>query len=146
MVDEERLRQSFGYMTTRVASEMRLSLDRVLAPHGITGQQWVILTRCGLPGDTSPAELAEALHITPSAVTKLLDRLETSKLVKRKRSKSDRRSVSVQVTKNGHTLLQELPALVKKVNDSFTAGFSDRDKKQLLGLLNRLLANTSSAP
>lgn len=146
MVDEQRLRQSFGYMTARVASEMRLSLDRVLAPHGITGQQWVILTRCGLPGDISPAELAEALHITPSAVTKLLDRLETSKLVKRKRSKSDRRSISVQVTENGQKLLQKLPPLVKKVNDSFTAGFSDEDKKQLLGLLNRLLANTSSAP
>jgi DNA-binding MarR family transcriptional regulator len=75
-----------------------------------------------------------------------LDRLETSKLVKRKRSKSDRRSLSVQVTENGQKLLQKLPPVVKKVNDSFTAGFSDEDKKQLLGLLNRLLASTSSAP
>jgi DNA-binding MarR family transcriptional regulator len=125
---------------------MRLSLDRVLAPHGITGQQWVILTRCGIPGHTSPADLAEALHVTPSAVTKLLDRLETSKLVKRQKSKTDGRSITVHVTANGQTLLRELPPLVKKVNDSFTAGFSDREKKLLLVLLNRLLANTNSAP
>jgi DNA-binding MarR family transcriptional regulator len=133
-------------MTTRVASEMRLSLDRVLAPHGITGQQWVILTRCGLPGNTSPADLAEALHITPSAVTKLLDRLETSKLVKRKRSTGDKRFITVLVTKNGQALLLKLPPLVKKVNDSFIAGFSVREKEQLLTLLSRLLENTKSAP
>jgi DNA-binding MarR family transcriptional regulator len=146
MVDEKRLQQSFGYMTTRVASEMRLSLDRVLVPHGITAQQWIILTRCGMPGNTSPAELAEALHITPSAVTKLLDRLETSKLVKRTRSKIDRRFVTVQVTENGQALLRKLPPVVKEVNDSFTNGFSDREKKQLLALLRRLLENTNSAP
>ncbi len=146
MVEEKRLQQSFGYMTTRVASEMRLSLDRVLAPHGITAQQWIILNRCGMPGDTSPAELAEALHVTPSAVTKLLDRLETSHLVKRKKSKADRRYVTVLVTKAGHSLLRELPPLVKKVNDSFTKGFSDTEKKQLLALLRRLLENTESSP
>ena len=146
MVEKKRLQRSFGYMTTRVASEMRLSLDRVLAPHGITAQQWIILTRCGMPENASPAELAQALHITPSAVTKLLDRLETSKLIKRTRSKADRRFVTVQVTKIGRALLQELPPVVKKVNDNFTSGFSDREKEQLLSLLRRLLENTKSAP
>ena len=87
------MRQSYGYLIILLASEMRLSLDRLLKPYGITSHQLIILLLCGASQDTTPVMLSEALRITPSAVTRLLERLEASGFVKRKPSKRDRRMI-----------------------------------------------------
>jgi DNA-binding MarR family transcriptional regulator len=68
---------------------------------GITGPQlWAIK----IIGDLSPvrvSDLAQRMHLHPATVVGILDRLESRKLVKRMRSKDDKRVVKVTLTDNG---------------------------------------------
>jgi DNA-binding MarR family transcriptional regulator len=80
---------------------------------GITGPQlWAIK----IIGDLSPlrvSDLARRMYIHPATVVGILDRLESRKLVKRVRSKDDRRVVKVRLTDEGKILLPRLRRLLR---------------------------------
>lgn len=54
-------------------------------------------------GPQPTGALAEAAHLTPAAITSLVDRLEKRGLLMRTRSEEDRRKVMVAVTEKGRT-------------------------------------------
>lgn len=55
----------------------------------------VIMDSANVGKPLSPGELAESLHLSPSATTALLDRLESAGHVHRERSPSDRRRIEL---------------------------------------------------
>ncbi|PXY38204.1 MarR family winged helix-turn-helix transcriptional regulator [Prauserella flavalba] len=63
-------------------------------------------TRSG--GPPSPRELAEALHLSASATTALIDRLESAGHVHRTRSATDRRRVELRVEETALELARSL--------------------------------------
>ena len=58
--------------------------------------------------------LAKQLNISKAAVSRGLDRLMEFDLIRRKDDPRDRRSILVQRTPNGHSLLRELRGILKK--------------------------------
>ena len=94
-------------------------LDRFCAPmfdqHGITSQQFNvlrILRGAGL-GGLPTLDIAERMIEQAPGITRLLDRLEGKKLVRRERPADNRRQVLCYITKPGLDLLQELDAPVR---------------------------------
>ena len=99
-----------------VASILRTAnyLDRFCAPvfdqHGITSQQFNVLRILrgasfeGLP----TLEIADRMIEQTPGITRLLDRLERKRLVRRERPAENRRQVLCYITKPGLDLLQEL--------------------------------------
>ena len=100
-------------------------VDRFCSPvfdqHGITSQQFNvlrILRGAGL-GGLPTLEVAEKMIEQAPGITRLLDRLEKKKLVRRERPSDNRRQVLCYVTKPGLDLLQELDAPFRsKVNQA----------------------------
>jgi len=86
---------------------------RVERQTGITGPQlWAIK----IIGDLSPvkvSDLARRMYIHPATAGGLLDRLESRKLVKRVRSKDDRRVVKVTLTEDGKKLVEKSPQVAQ---------------------------------
>ena len=89
-------------------------LDRFCSPvfdqHGITSQQFSvlrILRGAGL-GGLPTLVIAERMIEQAPGITRLLDRLEGKKLVRRERPSDNRRQVLCYITKPGLDLLQEL--------------------------------------
>ncbi len=80
---------------------------------GITGPQlWAIK----IIGDVSPvrvSDLARRMYLHPASVVGILDRLESRKLVKRVRSKDDRRVVKVTLTTDGKKLVEKSPQVAQ---------------------------------
>ncbi|MDQ2589258.1 MarR family winged helix-turn-helix transcriptional regulator [Saccharothrix yanglingensis] len=77
----------------------------------------------------SPGKLAEAMHLSASATTSVLDRLEASGHVERTRSPHDRRKVELRVHPKALDLGR---AFFEPLNEAFTAawaGFDDREKE-----------------
>lgn len=77
----------------------------MIAELGITGPQRLalrIIDKC--PGISS-GELSELLHLHPSTLTGVLDRLERRRLVRRTRDPHDGRRALFESTKNGTDLL-----------------------------------------
>jgi DNA-binding MarR family transcriptional regulator len=93
----------------------------VFDQHGITSQQYNvlrILRGAGL-GGLPTLDIAERMIEQAPGITRLLDRLEGKKLVRRERPSDNRRQVLCYVTKPGLDLLQELDTPVgNKVNQA----------------------------
>jgi DNA-binding MarR family transcriptional regulator len=100
-------------------------LDRFCSPvfnqQGITSQQFNvlrILRGAGL-GGLPTLDIAEKMIEQAPGITRLLDRLERKKLVRRERPSSNRRQVLCYITKPGLDLLQGLDTPVRnKVNQA----------------------------
>jgi DNA-binding MarR family transcriptional regulator len=79
------------------------ALDRALAAdHGITVSDFEVLAQLdGADGPTRMHELAEQVHLTQSALSRLITRLEKSGLVSRGVCEDDRRAAWTQITAAG---------------------------------------------
>ena len=80
---------------------------------GITGPQlWAIK----IIGDLSPvkvSDIARRMYVHPATAVGILDRLEARKLVKRVRSKDDKRVVKVTLTDDGKKLVKKSPQVAQ---------------------------------
>lgn len=69
-------------------------------------------------GDMTAAELGEALHLTTSTVSNLLDRLERSGLATREPHPTDRRIINVRLTDRAQQLAAETRAWLDQCLDA----------------------------
>jgi len=114
-----------------------------LREYKITHTQFKVLVILNEKGHQNFKELSEHLSCAPCNVTGIVDRLETSGLVKRERNSEDRRVVNVVLSERGKKVasalmkaaLPELSMLGKKV----LKNLDDREIKSLYEVLPRLL-------
>ena len=105
----------------RAANYLGRFCSPVFDQQGITSQQYNvlrILRGAGL-GGLPTLDIAERMIEQAPGITRLLDRLEGKKLVRRERPSDNRRQVLCYITKPGLDLLQELDTPVgNKVNQA----------------------------
>jgi DNA-binding MarR family transcriptional regulator len=79
-----------------------------LAPYGLQ-QGWfdllAALRRVGVPYELNPTSLMRATLLSPSGMTKRLDRMEEAGLIERRPDPSDRRERLVRLTRRGKNLI-----------------------------------------
>ena len=126
----------------RTADVVRRTVAAVVEPHGITFQQYNVLRILrGAGADGLPTlEIATRMIEQSPGITRLLDRLESRKLVTRLRCPKDRRRVLCTVTAEGLRLLSTLDAPVHAADDSALRMLSDRQIATLLEILDAVRA------
>lgn len=82
----------------------------LMAAHQITGPQLLCLIEILDQRDTTAKELAGEVHLSPSTLVGILDRLEGKELIERSRDTEDRRRVRIRATKAGERVAREAPA------------------------------------
>ncbi len=99
----------------RSANYVRRTYSPVFELHGITAQQYNVLRilRGAGPGGLPTLDIIERMIDQAPGITRLLDRLEAKKLVRRERPPGNRRQVLCCVTKTGLDLLRTLDAPLK---------------------------------
>lgn len=130
-----------GLLMKRALQSIRQTIDRELAPHDLTQAQWLPLVRIAHGGCTTIAALARDQAMDPGAMTRAVDRLEAKGLLRRERSHTDRRIVTLVLTDAGRAAAALVPPVAVQVLNAHLAGFSADEFRQLVGLLTRLLAN-----
>jgi DNA-binding MarR family transcriptional regulator len=124
----------------RTADLIQRNYSRFVAPHGLTIQQYNVLrilrgaAEAGLP----TLEIGERMIEQTPGITRLLDRLEGKKLVKRQRSTSDRRQVFCWITPQGLNLLASIDEPIDQAGIDAFAGISEADIRSLIAQLDRL--------
>jgi DNA-binding MarR family transcriptional regulator len=132
---------------------MRKAQKATLREHGLTPEEWGVLTKLRLGSDacrSSPGDLANDLELSSGAMTSRLDRLQEAGLVRRLPDPDDRRGVVVELTEKGYEAW-DLAATVQGRREAFFARtLTKAEQKQLNTLLRKLLlgldAATSSSP
>lgn len=92
---------------------VQTGMQNIDTTHGLSGSQlWALWQISAQPGQRV-SELADALHIHPSTASNLLDKLESSRLVRRERRDSDNRVVRLYLSAAGLKLVKEIPGPMK---------------------------------
>jgi DNA-binding MarR family transcriptional regulator len=121
----------------RTANYLRRFSSPVFNQHGITWQQYNvlrILRGAGLAG-LPTLDIAERMIEQAPGITRLLDRLEGKKLVRRERPSDNRRQVLCYITKPGLDLLQDLDTPVRKQDNQALHRLNESEIEELIRLL-----------
>jgi DNA-binding MarR family transcriptional regulator len=121
----------------RTANYLRRFCSTVFDQRGITSQQYNvlrILRGAGL-GGLPTLDIAERMIEQAPGITRLLDRLDRKKLVRRERPPDNRRQVLCYITKPGLDLLQELDAPVRNRDKQALHRLDESEIEELIRLL-----------
>ncbi len=134
-------KEAIGYLITRTKTALWERADEIFAPLDMTLSQWVIIANLVDAPMITPAEICKAISYDAGAMTRLLDRLEKKGFIRRVRHVSDRRSVTLELTRAGRDLYPKLlKRLVAGYNEILT-GFKAAEVRQLESMLKRILVN-----
>jgi DNA-binding MarR family transcriptional regulator len=130
-------------------STMTAAMESDLAPFGLTMGDYEVLVRLSESEDQRMrmCDLATALQLSPSGLTRRLDGLVTTGLVERIASPTDRRVMFAALTKKGHAkLVEAAPDHVASVRNRFFKGLT-RDQVHSLGeIFETVRANLTACP
>lgn len=107
------------------------------------GQAILLCAVCKLDGMTQ-SELAERLSVQGATVTNMLQRLEETGLVLRRRDADDNRLVRVYITDPGRAKEQELTEQFHAMQETIFKNISNDERVELRRLLQQVLANLSA--
>ena len=93
------------------------------------------------PNGMSQSELANRLGIGKAAAGKLVDTLESGRLVHRERPAADRRIQIVAVTASGSKIVREVDANTEAVRRAIRKGTTKEERKQAIDVIDRVRAN-----
>lgn len=95
---------SFMRLLWAVTHGLESTSKRMLSELGVTGPQRLVLRIVGQNPEISPGELARVLHVHPSSLTGVLQRLTESKLLHRERDPDDGRRSTLKLTPIGRQI------------------------------------------
>jgi DNA-binding MarR family transcriptional regulator len=105
---------------------------------GVTGPQRLVIRVVGLSPGLSAGALAKALHLHPSTVTGILQRLEAQRLVSRDRHAHDGRRAVLSLTPAGQRLNVDLEATIEATARIVLARVTPADQRAARDLLERM--------
>ena len=113
--------------------------------HGLTIARYDVLAHLEMAGgQLRLSDLASAIVLSPSGLSKLLDRMESSGLITREPDPSDARAALATITPVGRRLVQKARrshhALLDK---TFGSALDDRDVADLARVMERIDASIS---
>lgn len=89
----------------------------------------------------SQRELAELLHIRPSSLSELLDKLESAGMIQRMQNLADKRISHIFLTDLGKSTAATLKDSRQEKHDQLMSALSDDEQSMLSQLLDKLLSN-----
>ena len=132
---------AFGSLIGAHAVLVRELSASLVARHGLTVNDYgtlLLLARAGEEG-MRRIDLANELNLSPSGITRLLDRLEDQGLVGKGECKSDARVSYAILTEAGLAKLREAaPGHIEDIEQRMSSVLSEEEMKTLAGLLGRL--------
>lgn len=126
----------------RTAAVIERDFARVVAPSGITVQQYNVLRILRGAGEEGLPTLVirdRMIHEAPG-ITRLIDKLEQAGFARRERCSPDRRQVFCYITPAGLDLLEELESEMAAADDAAVAMLAPEQQRELLHLLDAVRA------
>ncbi len=125
---------------------VRTAISRAL-PVGLTYPQYEVLNLIARRGENlTPASIAQALKMTPGAITNTLQRLERTDLVAVEVCQADRRKKRVRMTAGGWEAYGRAMAAIRPKAEKLREGFTQKEFREALPFLRALRVWMSEIP
>jgi DNA-binding MarR family transcriptional regulator len=140
-------RKSVGHLLNRVrtaiftALDGELLADQDLAPLEVSSAQFVVIASLAMGEADSASQLCKGISYDAGAMTRMIDRLESKGLIRRRRDADDRRLVNIELTEQGQSAFPKMRLCALRVLNRFLRGFSQAEARQMESYLHRMLEN-----
>lgn len=134
-----RLEDHLGYWLRFVSNHVSARFRRLVEANGVTVSDWVAMRLLYGANPLSSGALIEALGMTKGAVSKLVDRLEHKRLIRRSPDLADGRVQRISLTATGRRLVPRLAALADENDTHFFGDIAPETRGQLAALLRQLV-------
>ncbi|WEK44840.1 MAG: MarR family winged helix-turn-helix transcriptional regulator [Candidatus Sphingomonas colombiensis] len=132
---------SIGYLTRIVFRNFSRLLERHTLQHEISAGQWRFLRQLWVEDGITQRELSERVGMREPTTVVALKGLEAAKLIRREKSKIDRRKIYIHLTPFAKSLEAKLTPLNAEVHATATAGMSNEEVETLRLLLRKVIDN-----
>ena len=137
--------QELGYLTKDIVYQIRrliqassLYTKELNKGYRISVPQLNCLLALYENGPLPPSQIAKQILVKSSTVTGIIDRLEQKGLVERKRSSSDRRVITIELTEAGRTLAEDAPPPIQQKIIDGLSSLSSEELRRISTSLNML--------
>jgi len=137
---------SLGFLISDVSRLMRRRFDERARALGATRAQWRTLTTLSRNEGLNQGALADLLEVEPITLCRMIDRLEDSGLVERRRDPADRRAWQLFLTEKSKPVLAELKSTADELIENVLVGMSPTVRDALAGSLNQMRTNLLAMP
>jgi DNA-binding MarR family transcriptional regulator len=136
---------SLGFLIRRCGIVMTEIAERSFGSHQISFTQWMALIWLAQRPQAYPTELSAHLGHNIGALTRVVDDLEREGMVRRDRSKHDRRAVGIAITPEGRRVALAGKRLMVGLLNELVEPYSKAEVDTLISLLGRLLLRLQDA-
>lgn len=138
MVYDNEMTENILIALRRVIRAIDRHSRNLVQSHGLTGPQALLLTEIVRNGSLTGSELAKRVSLSQATVTDVVKRLESRKLLERKRDSIDKRKVLLRATEQGEILVKQSVPLLQEKFQSRLSELKDWEQNQLLSSLQRI--------
>ena len=135
---------SLGFLISDISRVMRKRFDERARRIGVTRAQWRTLSMLKRHEGSNQGMLAELLEIEPITLGRMVDRLEESGLVERRRDPADRRVWRIHLTDAAQPVLRQLRTIADAMFDEMMTGIDSDDRARMHAALATLHTNLTT--
>lgn len=135
------LDSSLGYLVKEAASALRIAMEAVLRPLGMSITHYSCLELLSQRAGLSNSELARGAFVTRQSMNVLLQALERDGLVVRGGETSSGRRVPTHLTESGRRQLQVASAAVRRVEETMQSGLGAAEQERLRAALTACITS-----
>jgi DNA-binding MarR family transcriptional regulator len=119
--------------------------DQLMDQIGLYRGQAILLLILSSQDGRTHTEIAQELHISPAATTKIIQRLEKMAYLQRRSDPFDERVSRVYLLKDGQAVIQQIKDSFRRLDRATMTNFTSEEQDSLRDLLTRLFINLQEA-
>jgi len=132
---------SIGFLLAQVCRLHRARTHTLLEQLGLYHGQPPLLFALWEQDGLSHTELAARLHIQPATVTKMVQRMEKARFVKRRADAADQRVSRVYLAKAGYDVKSQVQDVWHRLEEETFAGIPPQEREMLRAFLLQMREN-----
>jgi len=133
------LESSLGYLLKEASSTLRVAMEEVLRPLGMSVTHYSCLELLAQRPGLSNSELARGAFVTRQSMNVLLQSLERDGYVTRQAEAHVGKALPVQLTSRGRRSLEKASAAVRTVELRMLAGVTETDQSSAFRILRSIV-------
>lgn len=134
----EALATRVGFLLARAHLTARERADRALAEIGLSMKGYAALATLGSDGPTSQQRLSHRIRMDPATMVDVIDSLEASNHIVRRRNPQDRREYALHTTARGKALLARAERAIEAAEQETLRDLDPNEIRALMRLLGRI--------
>jgi DNA-binding MarR family transcriptional regulator len=135
-----------AFLVSQLGAQVSRAWSEHVRPLGLDVREAMLLWHAARKEGRSQRELADALGLPESRIVGLVDVLEGHGLVERRTDPRDRRARQLNLTAEGHAVLDRLMEIAATHEAWFTEGLSREERQMLIEVLDRIATRQGVRP